>query len=88
LKTIGSTGRIGSPGLSQLFRHLNIQSDLEYNLLYRYSSVQPGVRDMIEHCFTMFDIRKRQTNEEKKNSDEDILVDKWESSYADLNESK
>ncbi|CAF0903840.1 unnamed protein product [Rotaria sordida] len=70
--------------LSQLFCHLNIQSDLEYNSLYRYSSVQPGVRYMIEHCQTMFDIRKRvftyrgqpnASDNDSKNIDDDMQSD-------------
>jgi len=44
--------------LSQLFRHLDIHADIEYNSLYHYSYVEKRARFMIEYCHTMTDIRK------------------------------
>ncbi len=44
--------------LSQLFRHLDIHADIEYNSLYHYSYVEKRAHFMIEYCQTMNDIRK------------------------------
>ncbi|CAF5160346.1 unnamed protein product, partial [Rotaria sp. Silwood1] len=44
--------------LCQLFRHINVESDLQHNCLYNYTSGEQHVSFMIEHCSTMFDIRQ------------------------------
>jgi hypothetical protein len=44
--------------LSQLFRHLNVELDIEYNSLYHYKYVEKRARFMIEYCKTMADIRR------------------------------
>jgi len=49
---------LGEDTLSQLFRHLDIHADIEYNSLYHYSYVVNRARFMIKYCQTMTDIRK------------------------------
>jgi len=49
---------LGEDTLSQLFRHLDIHADIEYNSLYNYSYVLNRARFMIEYCQTMTDIRE------------------------------
>jgi hypothetical protein len=44
--------------LSQLFRRLDIEWDIEFNSLYHYHQVQNRARFMIKYCRTMNDIRR------------------------------